>query len=137
MKYNHIFARKSLLILATACLALVAGVSTTEAKSRPAAKSGGTAAQSTEQLGRVVIRRIANLGNNVIVSVYLDGSPFGSVEWGQTFESSLPAGRHVLSVEATPRPSYATRTNKTIDVESGDTYTFTAEDNGSGNLVLK
>ena len=92
---------------------------------------------SAEQSARLIIYRIPNLGNNVIVDVYLDGAPFGSIGYGQSFDKSLPPGRHVLSVEAAPNPRYGTRSDTAVDIQSGKTYVFTAADNGSGSLVLK
>jgi len=137
MKQNYIFGRRSLTLL-TACVALLGGLTATaEAKSHRTVNGSNAFIQSTEQPGRLIIHRLPNLGANVIVNLYIDGAPFGSVEYGQTFDRSLSPGRHVLAVEATPRPTYATRSDTTVDVQSGETYTFTAVDNGSGNLVLK
>ena len=73
---------------------------------------------------------------HVIVDLFVDGAPFASVTYGQTLDATLPPGRHVLSVQATPGPTYITRTNTTVDAQRGETYIFTAEGNGSGNLVL-
>lgn len=92
---------------------------------------------STEQSARLIIYRIPNLGNNVIVDVYLDGAPFGSVGYGQSLKKNLSPGRHVLSLEPTPDPKYRTPSDTTVDVQGGKTYVFTAVDNGSGGLALK
>jgi len=85
----------------------------------------------------LIIRRIPNLGNHVIVDVYLDGQPFTSVVYGQTYEGSLPAGKHVLSVLATPSPKYPTKTNVLLNARSGETYTFTARGDQTGSLTLQ
>jgi hypothetical protein len=119
---------RSLIVLLSAGVFAVCGFNVTAQ-----AKSYGSA----EQPARLIIYRIPNLGNNVIVDLYLDGAPFGSVGYGQSFDKSLPPGRHVLSVEAAPNPRYGTRSDTAVDVQSGKTYVFTAVDSGSGSLVLK
>jgi hypothetical protein len=137
MNRNYVVSR-DLTLLVSACLLLSCiFTATAEAKSHRTVNRTTASNQSAQEPARLIIRRLPNLGVNVIVNVHVDGKPFGSVEYGQTFEGSLPPGRHVLSVEATPRPTYITQTNTPIDVQSGETYSFTAKDNGSGNLVLK
>ena len=130
---------RGLTVLINACLLLFscALITPAEAKSQPAAERTTASNQPQPEAGRLIIRRLPNIGANVIVDLYVDGKPFGSVQYGETFDGSLPTGRHELSVEATPRPSDNTRTSMPIQVQGGETYTFTAEDNGSGKLVLK
>ena len=118
--------------------ALISGVAANaHAKSRRNVNTTYATVQSIAQPARLIIRRLPTLGNNVVVDLYVDGVPFGSATYGRTLDATLPPGRHVLSVQATPGPRYITRTNTTLDAQGGGTYTFTAEDNGSGNLVLK
>jgi hypothetical protein len=128
----------NLTLLVSACLLLSCAFSaTTQAQSRPRADRAIASSQSQQESARLIIRRLPNLGANVIVDLYVDGKPTGSVEYGQTFEGSLPPGHHVLSVEATPRPADNTRTTIPVEVQAGETYSFTAVDNGSGRLALK
>ena len=108
-----------------------------------AAKANGTVTRTTtsykpaSEPARLIVRRLPTLGANVIVDLYVDGAPFASVTYGRTLDATLPPGRHVLAVQATPGPIFITRTKTTVDAQGGETYTFTAEDNGSGNLVLR
>jgi hypothetical protein len=85
---------------------------------------------------RLIIRRPPDLGNNVFVSVYLDGKPFTSIGYGHTFEGTLPPGKHVLAVRATPSPKYVIKRKITLNAQSGRTYTFIAKDDGTGSLTL-
>jgi hypothetical protein len=125
------------LTVALSAFTLILGVAAnTEAKSKHSVNTTYATVQSTAQPARLVIRRLPTLGVNVIVDLFVDGAPFASVTYGQTLDATLPPGRHVLSVQATPAPTYITRTNTTIDAQRGETYIFTAEGNGSGNLVL-
>ena len=85
----------------------------------------------------LVIYRIANLGNEVVVNLWLDGIPLGVVVYGQTYVGSLPLGRHVLSVTVSPHPRWpGFETKIALNVRDGQTYTFTAFGN-SGQLILR
>ena len=136
MKNNHRFNHPLTMVL-TAALLVCGVIASAEAKSDRTTLQRNAAARSAGQPARLIIHRLPTLGANVIVDVYVDGAPFGSATYGRTLDESLPAGRHVVSVLATPAPTYVTRTAATIDFRSGETYTFTAEDNGSGNLILR
>src|ERR1700736_6480840 len=106
--------RGALIVTMLTCLLFISDYAT--AKSVPTDRATDSA--------RLIIKRIPNLGNSVIVSVYLDGKPFASVGYGHTFEGSLPPGKHVLSVRATPNPKYVTKRKITLDAKSGQTYAF-------------
>lgn len=84
----------------------------------------------------IIIKRIPNLGNNVIVNVYVDGAPFAVVGYGHSYEGFIAAGRHVVSVLPTPGPKWISPWQMTLDVRSGRTYSFTAIGD-SGSLMLK
>jgi len=136
MKYNY-NPDRSLTILLGICLFSISGyAASAEVKTHHAVSQRNASAQSAEP-ARLIIHRIPNLGNNVVVNLYVDGAPFGVAGYDQTLDKTLPAGRHLLSVAATPNPRDDTRSATAVDLESGKTYTFTAVDNGSGKLVLK
>src|SRR4051812_42244085 len=80
--------------------------------------------------GRLIIRRIPNLGNAVIVDLYIDGVATSPIVYGQTFEAALSPGRHVLSVVASPHAKWPVRSETALDVQNGQTYSFTALGNG-------
>ena len=85
---------------------------------------------------RLVIKRNPNLGFNVIVRLWIDGQPAGSIGYGHTYEGFLASGHHVLAVLASPSPRWPTPWQLPLDVRSGQTYGFTAVTDGSGNLIL-
>lgn len=85
--------------------------------------------------GRLVVKRSPKLGNNIIVDMMIDGKKAGSLTYGRSFVTTLPAGSHVLSVLPTPRPVYKTRWEMTLNVEPGKTYQFMVQ-SGPGHLVL-
>ena len=95
-----------------------------------------TAKPAAANSARLIIKRPPGLGNNVIVKVRLDGKPFASIGYGHTFEGSLPPGKHVLAVQATPAPKYVTKRKITVNAQPGQTYVFVAKDD-SGTLTLE
>ena len=92
--------------------------------------------QPVDGTARLVIRRIPNLGYDVIVQLWIDGEPATPIGYGQTYEGFLAPGRHVLSVLPAPSPRLRIPWQLTLDARSGQTYTFTAMGDGSGHLVL-
>lgn len=84
---------------------------------------------------RLIIRRVANLGVNVIVQLSIDGKPAGSFGYGHTYQGTLTPGRHVLGVRAT-RSLSPVPWEMALNAQSGQTYIFTAQGGPSGNLVL-
>ena len=73
--------------------------------------------------GRLLIKRSPALGDNVAVSVTIDGKPAGTVRRGHTYERHLPTGRHELSVSPNRLggPWHAT-----LNVRAGETYSYVA-----------
>jgi hypothetical protein len=114
----------ALLIVA---LALACGVVTSA--SLAAAPSGSSA-------GRLIIYRAANLGTGLFLDVNIDGANAATVGTGQTYTGSLSPGKHELSVILRPNQLFLSPTKKTLMVEGGKTYVFTAMWQGQ-NLVLR
>jgi hypothetical protein len=92
--------------------------------------------QPVEGAARLIIRRIPNLGYDVIVQLWIDGAPAAPIGYGQTYEGFLAPGRHILSVLPAPRPRWRIPWQLTLDARSGQSYSFTAMGDGSGHLVL-
>jgi hypothetical protein len=92
--------------------------------------------QPAKAPARLIIKRNPNLGFNVIVRLWIDGQPAGSIGYGHTFEGSLAPGHHVLAVVASPRGRWPVPWQLPLHVQGGQTYGFTAVTDGSGNLIL-
>jgi hypothetical protein len=103
---------------------------------RAAAAGGSDLVQPVQGAARLVVRRAPNLGNDVAVRLLVDGAQVGTIGYGHTYQGSLAPGRHVLSVQPSPRPRSGTPWQMTLDVQSGQTYSFTATGD-SGQLILK
>src|SRR5215470_4737029 len=109
------------------CLAGPAGAKTRATSGTPS--DGGTA--------RFMVYRTPTVGKFVIVQIYVDDKMVGSIGYGDTYDGVLKPGHHVLSVLATPRPKWGERPPTNVDVQSGQTYKFTATGNNEGNLILR
>ena len=110
--------------LAVACL-ITAGCAT----------QPGTASAPPPNSGRVLINRVANFGSDLSLVVSVDGKDVGSFTEGASYSGYLPAGQHRLTVRVDPNRTGARPGRKTLNVQSGQTYSFTAAWSG-GNLVL-
>ena len=98
--------------------------------------AGEISAESARADARLIVRRIPTLGNHVIVDLYIDGAAVLTIVYGRTYEGFIPAGRHVLSVVASPHAKWPTPTQLILNARKGKTYTFTAMGDGSGQLIL-
>src|SRR5438445_7032384 len=85
---------------------------------------------------RLVIRRMPNMGFNVIVQLWIDGQQTATLGYGHTYHGVLTPGRHVLAVLATPRSRSPIPWEMPLNVQSGQTYIFTATGGSSGDLIL-
>jgi hypothetical protein len=132
MKTHNYSSRSAILLLVVSLFfsAFVAGEATAADPRSP------HAAAPSQAPARLVIRRVANLGSNVIVQLWIDGKQAGSLGYGHTYNGTLTPGRHVLAVLASPGARSPTPWEMPLDVQSGQTYMFTAQGGSSGNLVL-
>lgn len=141
MKTSNYQSRNALILMIT-CVLFLSRYAANQAmafepQSRRVAAARSAVAQPLKDPARLIIRRIPNLGYNVIVDLYVDGVAVAPIGYGRTYEGVLPAGRHVLSVLPTPSPKWQTPWQITLDVRNGRTYSYTAMGDGSGYLILK
>ena len=139
MKTYSYRSRHALILIAT-CLFL-SGHAATQALSYDAQLSRGDLTspifvRPVRGAARLNINRIADLGNFVIVRLWIDGMPAGSIGYGHTYEALLLSGRHVLTTMASPNPRWWIPSQMILDVRSGQTYNLVAMGDGSGHLIL-
>jgi hypothetical protein len=120
-KYSSII---NILSLACACL-LAAGCTT----------GPGAATAPPPNSGHVLIYRVANFGENLGLVVSVDGKDVGSFSEGRNYSGYLSAGQHVITARAEPHQPGARPGRKTLSVQAGQTYVYTAAWSG-GNLRL-
>ncbi len=135
---TYSYRSRSALVLMTACLLLSNGhaVRGSDVHSRQAATVAFAFVQPVTDPARLIIRRIPNLGNQVVVNLYVDGVATAGIGYGRSYETFLRPGRHVLSVRTTPHAKWLLPWDTILDVRDGQTYSFTAKGNHSGNLIL-
>ena len=93
------------------------------------------AAVPNQAPGRLIITRMANLGVNNVVRLWIDGQLTTTLGYARDYQGSLTPGRHVLAVQAT-RSLSPSPWQMSLNVQSGQTYIFTAGGSSSGNVVL-
>ena len=120
-KYSSII---TIFSLACACL-ISAGCAT----------GPGAATAPPVNSGHVLIYRVANFGENLALVVSVDGKDVGSFTEGRSYSGYLSAGQHVITARADPNQPGARPGRKTLTVQAGQTYSYTAAWSG-GNLRL-
>lgn len=125
------FRGRSVLFLTITCLLLSGGAA-------PQAMGYETAfVQSSHGAAPVVIRRIANLGHNVIVALWIDGRRVKPIVYGDTFEGLLPSGRHVISLLPTPNPKWPIPSRTMVYLRRGQINNFVIMSDHSGHLKIE
>ena len=104
------------------------------AKEKPAG-SDSVFATGMKDGGRLVVKRAPSLGNRLIIALTIDGAS-ASIGYGHTYRAYLRPGHHTLSVLATPRPQNSEPWQMSLDVQAGQTYTFTAQSGPKRQLIL-
>jgi hypothetical protein len=113
-------------ILSLACACLIAAGCATQ--------PGGATAPPPNS-GHVLIYRVANFGTDLSLVVSVDGKDVGSFTEGRNYSGYLPAGQHRLTVRVDPNRTGARPGRKTLTVQAGQTYSYTAAWSGQ-KLVL-
>jgi len=76
--------------------------------------------------GHLLINRVANFGSDLSLIVSIDGRDAGSFTEGRNYSGYLPAGKHVIVVRADPNPGGKRPGRKTLTIQAGQTYSYTA-----------
>jgi hypothetical protein len=115
-------------ILSLACACLIsAGCATNQA--------GPGTAPPPKNAGHLLVYRVANFGTDLSLVLSVDGKDVGSFTEGRNYDGYLSAGQHRLTARVDPNRVGTRPGRKTLTVQAGQTYSFTAAWSG-GNLVL-
>ena len=109
-------------ILSLACAALIAAFVANQANAAP-------------DSGHLVIDRVANFGSDLGLVVSIDGKDVGTFPDGRTYSGDLPAGEHTIIVRVDPNDNDAKPAQTKLNVEAGQTYSYTAGWSG-GDMAL-
>ena len=95
----------------------------------------GGAAAAAPNSGHVLIYRVANFGADMALVVSIDGKDMGSFSEGANYSGYLPAGQHQITVRAEPNRGGVGPGRKTLAVQAGQTYVYTAAWAGGGTRL--
>ncbi len=119
MKNYNWISKLTVLLFVAVNLAVATGVSA----------GGGYDYSRSELMGNsgLTIFREADFGNEMGLSLSIDGIPITTLSRGEGYRAMIRPGRHVLTVTNTPSPYGKTKfTHRTVDFVSGRNYSFTA-----------
>ena len=112
-------------ILSLACACLIAGCAT----------QPGAATAPPPNSGHLIVTRVANFGEDLSLTLSVDGKDVGSFTEGAQYSGYLPAGQHRLTARVDPNRAGTGPARKTLTVQAGQTYSYTAAWSGQ-KLVL-
>jgi hypothetical protein len=114
-------------ILSLACAGIILiGCETTQS---------GAASAPPPNSGRLLVNRVANFGTDLSLVLSVDGKDVGSFTEGRNYSGYLSAGQHVIIARVDPNRTGSSPGKKTVTVQAGQTYSYTAAWSG-GNLTL-
>ena len=119
MKNYNSGSRLVVLLFAAVNLAVAAAVSA----------GGGNDYSRSELMGNsgLTIFRGADFGNELGLSISIDGIPITTLSRGEGYRAIVRPGHHILTVTDTPSPYGKTKfTHRTINLVPGQNYSFTA-----------
>jgi hypothetical protein len=116
----HIFSLACACLIFAGCTANQAGLGTAPAPANS---------------GHLIVTRVANFGADLGLVLSIDGKDVGSFTEGAQYSGYLSAGQHVITARVDPNRTGAGPGKKTVTVQAGQTYSYTAAWSG-GNLVL-
>lgn len=76
--------------------------------------------------GRLMVRRAANFGERVSLSLSVDGKEIARLVQGRSYDGYLKPGTHVISATVVPNLVYSPVWQKQINIRPGQTYSYTA-----------
>jgi hypothetical protein len=95
----------------------------------------GPGAAAPSNSGHLIVTRVANFGADLGLVLSVDGKDVGSFTEGASYSGYLAAGQHVLTARVDPNRKGTRPGRKTLTVQAGQTYSYTAAWSGA-NLVL-
>ena len=87
--------------------------------------------------GHLLINRVANFGADLSLVVYVDGKNVGGFTEGRGYSGYLPAGQHTITVRVDPNPGGKRPGQKTLTIQAGQTYSYTAGWSGESLVLVR
>ena len=89
------------------------------------------------QGGRLMVNRVANFGDRISLSLSVDGKEVARLVEGHSYDGYLAPGRHLISATVVPNLVYSPVWQKQINIQSGQTYSFTAIWQGQTMVLVR
>ena len=117
----------SVLRLAIGALLIASANQSAHARDKNSSSNPGGAIFATSAAvgGRLFIRRSPVLGQNVSISLRIDGKVAGTLVQSRTFDRYITPGRHILTASPTGEGTW----QGILDVRRGETYSYIASYN--------
>jgi len=87
--------------------------------------------------GHLLINRVANFGSDLSLVVSVDGKDVGSFTEGRSYSGYLSAGQHQILVRVDPNPGGKRPGRKTLTIQAGQTYSYTAGWSGESLVLVR
>jgi hypothetical protein len=87
--------------------------------------------------GHLLINRVANFGSDLSLVVSIDGKNMGGFTEGRNYSGYLSAGQHHIVVSVDPNPGGKRPGRKTLTVQAGQTYSYTAAWSGQSLTLVR
>ena len=114
------------LVMIASAFSFVAG-STTQANGFDSTRSTSLTGAALMHDARLSIRRAADFGTDIYLSLFIDGIHVATLGPNEGYEATVRPGRHVLSARTTPNPYGKTVfSSSDVAMKGGQTYAFTA-----------
>lgn len=87
---------------------------------------GVTSSFAAASGGRLMVKRVANFGDTISLSLSVDGKKVAGLVEGRSYDGYLAPGHHMISATVVPNLVFSPVWQKEINVQPGQNYSFTA-----------
>jgi hypothetical protein len=87
--------------------------------------------------GHLLINRVANFGSGLVLVLSIDGKDVATLTEGRNYSGYLSAGQHQITARVDPFQAGTRPTSKTLTIQAGQTYSYTAGWSGQNVVFVK
>jgi hypothetical protein len=97
----------------------------------------GAAAAPPPNSARLIVNRVANFGSDLVLVLSIDGKDVATLTEGNNYNGFLSAGQHTITARVDPFQAGTRPTKKTLTIQAGQTYNFTASWSGQRVVFVR
>jgi hypothetical protein len=97
----------------------------------------GAASAPPPNSGHLIVNRVANFGSDMVLVLSIDGKDVATLTEGNNYSGYLPAGQHTITARVDPFQAGTSPTRKTLTIQAGQTYNYTASWSGQRVRFVK